>query len=323
MPRIGLITNANSTGNKAGSYAWSQMEALLTERGVGPVLGRDTHSVAEIRDVVREFREQGVTIVCVNGGDGTQHHVANEIVREYGAEGPYPLFVPLKGGAMNMLAKNLGVTDTPAASLARVADLVRAWRDRGTEPATMAVHTMQVDCPALGFRGIAFVYATGLAYKVLVEYYKGAKPGFVSAFRVVMATIVGYVLGRASARAALAREPIRLEVDGQELPFSTVFIACAATIPRLVLWFRPFKREHVDGQAFYLMANDMDPWDVIKRFGTISVGACAHDRLFNEVVRSATIEARDGFTLDGELFSLPHPAALTLSPGPTFRCPVL
>lgn len=325
MTGIGLITNVNSTRNKAGAYRWDKMEALLASRGAGPLMGRDTSSVTEVRDVVREFRDKGVEIVCVNGGDGTQHYVANEIAKAYGTERPLPVLVPLKGGAMNMLAKNLGVTGTPAESMARVADLARAWRDQGTEPPTAPLNTLQVDCPALGYRGIGFVYATGIAYKLLVEYYEGGNPSFRNALKVVTSTISGFVLGRGSARSAFQREPIRIAADARELPFTTAFIACASTVPSLVLWFRPFKSDHMipAGEGFYFMANDMDDWDVIRNVSSLSKGGYAHDRLFNEVVRSTTIESSCGFTLDGELFSPPGTVDLTLSQGPTFRSLVL
>jgi len=315
---IGVITNLNSKRNKTGAYCQKKMEAILGP--LGP--SRDTRTLREIPPVIREFRDRMVEVICVNGGDGTQHYVANEIVKVYGENALLPPVVPLRGGVMNMLSKNFGVTGTPAKTLARVKELYSACKKAGKNLPVRHCGTLLVSCPSSGYRGIGFVYATGIAYTLLSQYYEGGEPSFRNAVNVVTSAIYGFVLGKRSARSAFEHVEARISVEGKPLPFPTILIAVASVIPRLVLWFKPFC-EHGEPRnkpGFYFMANDMDNWEVIRNVRTLSRGILnSHEKIFNDVVNTVTIESSCGYTLDGELFPLPGRAEVTISPGPSFN----
>jgi len=321
MPGIGLITNVSATRNRTGAFSRALMEATLEAHGAAPAFVRDTAAVSEIVPALREFKERRCEILCVNGGDGTQHHVANALLAVNGPTGPFPVLVPSRGGAMNMLARNLGVSGTPAETLGRVAEIHRTCAVAGKPLPTRDVATLRVSCPAIDSTVAGFVHATGIAYKLLVQYYRSGKPGFRSAFNVISSTLYGFVLGTRVAKAAFERVAARITVDGRPLPMPTMFIATASAIPGLVLWFKPFKTHGLPpaGAGFYFMANDMDDWDILRNVRSLSVGEYEpHDKLFNDLATSVTISSACGYTVDGEVFEPSGPAEVTISRGPTF-----
>jgi diacylglycerol kinase family enzyme len=319
---IGVLTNVNSTRNRKGAFDREVMAGILEARGVNPVAVRDTASVDQVAPALREFKEMGCEIVCVSGGDGTQHHVANALQSVYGPTGPFPVLVPLKGGAMNMLARNLGVSGTPAESLVRVAEIERASATAGIPVPVRDVSALHVSCQAIGSSVVGFVHATGIAFKLLVQYYKAGKPGFRSAFNTVTSTLTGFVLGTHQAKSAFERSPATITMDGKPLPMETMFIASASAIPGLVLWFKPFRSHDLPppGEGFYFMANDMEDWDIVRNFRALSVGQHApHDKVVNETAACVTIHSPCGYTVDGEVFAPDTPAEVTISRGPAFR----
>ncbi len=318
MPGIGVITNLKSFRNKNGAYTGDRMGTILGPHGIC----RDTGDLSEIPGVLREFRDRGVEIICINGGDGTQHHVANGVLTVFGERGPYPILVPFRGGVMNMLAKNFIPRGTPDRSLEAVRGVYRAAKD--APGGRLPVHpcaTLRVECPSIDLRGVGFVYGTGIIHRALSRYYGEGPPGFRNAVSVVTSTLSGFVLGSRAARSAIEHVEARIAVDGRSLPFRRILVAVASVIPDLILWFRPFPRRPgpPGGRGFYFLALDMNNWEVIRRAWALSRGTLPpHDKVFNGTAESVVIDTPCGFTLDGEVFTPPGDARITLTPGPTF-----
>lgn len=318
MPGIGIITNLNSRRNKTGAYSQEKMSAIVGPQG----FSRDTRTLNEIPPIIREFRDKEVEIICINGGDGTQHYVTNEIVKEYGEKGPFPAIVPLRGGVMNMLAKNFNIKGNPAKTLIAVKNLYLLNKGSGGLLPVKKCWTLHVSSPAMDKSRLGFVYGTGIGYKLLLKYYGKGVPTFRDAFNVVASTVYGFILGSSTARSDFEHTEARITVEGRQLPFPTMLIVVASVIPNLVLWFKPFREKEKAGEKpwFYLLAMDIDNWEVIKNLRTLSRGTFPpHEKIFNDPASSAKIESDCGFTLDGELFHVSGKSEVTIAPGPSLN----
>jgi diacylglycerol kinase family enzyme len=139
---------------------------------------------------------------------------------------------------------------------------------------------------------------------------------------VVASTAIGFVLGSSAAMSAFEHSKARITVEGRQLPLTSMLIVVASVIPKLVLWFKPFreKEKYDDKPWFYFLAIDIDNWEVIKNLRTMSRGTFPpHEKIFNDPVSSAKIESDCGFTLDGELFHVTGKTEVSITAGPSLN----
>ena len=101
--RIGLITNPHSRRNR------SQLAALETIVANHPnIHHRITQSEQDIPQALRDFAQQGVEVVAINGGDGTTAQVFSALI-EQRPFAELPSVIMLPGGTTNMNAGDVGL----------------------------------------------------------------------------------------------------------------------------------------------------------------------------------------------------------------------
>src|SRR5258708_7475668 len=71
-----------------------------------------TQTIADIDRLAEEFKQRGVEILGLNGGDGTNHVTLSALIRVYG-NAPLPKIAFLRGGTMNTIANACGIEGTP------------------------------------------------------------------------------------------------------------------------------------------------------------------------------------------------------------------
>jgi hypothetical protein len=130
--KIGLLTNPNSHRNRAQA---GNIAAIVSNH---PAIDhRITASAAAIGPALRAFADNGVTLLAINGGDGTTAHVFTELLEQ----APFPQLptvILLPGGTTNMNAGDVGMRGNLTKAVERLAD----WSDnpsRGAETTTRAV----------------------------------------------------------------------------------------------------------------------------------------------------------------------------------------
>ena len=101
---LGLIANPHSGKNKHSPNRLNLLRQQLGERGRFCV----PNSISDLPDIIRELRRKGLTVLCIDGGDGTVHQVVNALFQVYGND-LWPQIALLKGGTMNNIARNVGV----------------------------------------------------------------------------------------------------------------------------------------------------------------------------------------------------------------------
>ncbi|MFQ5643442.1 MAG: diacylglycerol/lipid kinase family protein [Thiogranum sp.] len=115
-PRIGLITNPHSRRNRAHPGA---VQAIVANH---PNIH---HQVTPDRDAVpralRDFAQQGVNVLAINGGDGTTSQVFTELFNG----NPFPRLpsvILLPGGTTNMNVGDVGIRGSLQNAVRRMAD---------------------------------------------------------------------------------------------------------------------------------------------------------------------------------------------------------
>ncbi len=112
-----MISNPASRGNR--KYL-AKIEALLAKHAA--IRHRKTANSAAIRPTLKEFADQSVNVVAINGGDGTVAAVLAQLLENSPFEQP-PRVLVLPGGTANMTAGDVGLSG----NLLRAVTRLVAW----------------------------------------------------------------------------------------------------------------------------------------------------------------------------------------------------
>ena len=121
--------SAAATRWRRSSGSWRRLAASSSRSIEAAMAGRHGASAGPsldaIEEVVREFRDRGVDILAICGGDGSDHCTLTAVDRVYGAT-PWPLLLPLRAGTINYVADDIGErSGTPEQTLQKVANAHR------------------------------------------------------------------------------------------------------------------------------------------------------------------------------------------------------
>ncbi len=288
MKTIGIIVNCNSR-----KYLRSRRDPLRSFREIGDpfVDVRLTRSVEEVRQVLLDFREQGIPFVATSGGDGTIHYTLTELMHLYRDE-PLPPLLILKGGTMNNISKSIGLKGDDAAILRRAVDRLR----KGDELRSCRRDTMKID------ESSCFLFGNGLTADFLSEYYRRGK-SYTRLIHFVGEAIVSSV--RKNPHSLFRGFRGRVFADGQPLGDASFLGILAGTVEHIGLGFAPLPRAtELDG-SFHLIATGMRPAELAGNLMKLRRGKpISNPRHFDGVVRKLRLECDDPFlyTMDGDLF---------------------
>ncbi len=272
-------------------------------------LVRLTHSLEELDAAVRAFRNEGVGVVAVLGGDGSLHHLVDAVLRYYPASEAPPLLA-LAGGTMNGLARALGTGGSPEGVLRAAAAALA-----GPAPPVRARHLLRVVDARDGCCRHGFSFATGLVYRAFEDYYRAPAPGLMDAVRASLLPL----------RAALVGGPfyagVHLDVRSENAPWlpEPPHTLLASVVDRPLLWFEPFGAPLGDAAAFHLAATSMRPREIAPRLWSIFRGRCRHPRLRIDRSQDATVRGNIGYLIDGDLYSGGGTVDVRLTVGPRLR----
>ena len=222
--RVGVVRNPMSHANIGRTDEESTPDAvLLVEPATPEALEQD----------LQAFAQCGVTLLVIDGGDGTIRDVLSRAAPIFGDAMPLIALVP--SGKTNVLAIDLGVprdwTLAQAMAAARSATAVIKHR---------APLEVRWDDGRPCLRGFvfglgAFVRATSLAQNV----HKAGAFHSIAVAMSVLGALVGTVMGgkRDQWRAGV---PLCLAIDGEETRTADRFIVLATTLKRLPFGVKPF-----------------------------------------------------------------------------------
>ncbi len=309
--RLGLLSNCRAGLSRASPTALEQ-----TLKEAPEVVHVKTRSSADGPEALARLAHHGVTLLAVDGGDGTLQRVLTEVLSGSIFE-PLPALAPLPGGRTNMSAADMGRTASPATGLIA---LLCALRTNTLEQHVVKRPVLRVDSgpgtsPQYGMFFGAGVIQRALAFKHQL-YPKRCLQGLFGAglflggavLRVASDSPTGIFapdeMGLAFSHKAMARETSAGQLATK--PFQLVM---ATTLKRLFLRLCPFwGHESASLRFTAITANAMRSpvavWRVLRGLPpppmALDSGYCSHN------VERLTLQMDCGYTIDGELFE-PQP----------------
>lgn len=303
MPGIGIIANPHSKLNKRNPRRTELLGYILGEKGQLEL----TKSLEDLSRVAREFRDKGISVLAINGGDGTVCRTLTAFIKEYG-DTPLPQVALLRGGTINVLATNLGIKGTPEQVLYR---LLEAHASGG------ALHTQRMTTVKVE-DNYGFLFGNGAAATFLKEYYR-RKTGPLGAFLWCLGVWGSRFVGGKLHYRVVKDIPITLIADGEPPISHSTCAIFAATVVKMPLGYPLFTALSANPGKFQVVSFTFAATEAIWKLPVIMLkrkdGSTTGKMSF--CARSLVIEsdAPIDYTLDGELYvSRSH--SLSVETGP-------
>ena len=305
MPGIGIITNPHSKENKRNPERAELMSYIVGTKGKLVI----TEDLSHLEQVARHFRDSNVEILAINGGDGTISRTITAFIRNYGDK-PLPKIALLRGGTMNVLASNLGLRGRPERLLYK---LVEGYSDLDTT-AIKEIRTLKMD------ELYGFVYADGVAYRFLAEFYKSKKHWLAAiAFlaKIVLSTLVR---GKLYKKIVHSDDSVVTINDKQSIPTKTTAVF-VSTIEKLSFGARMFKELGFHPDRFESLFINSSPNRLLFNIPSILLRRFPGTKVKESICTNRIgIKRGPGFpySLDGELHNSVNPK-LEITLGPSIR----
>jgi len=312
MAGIGIVSNPRSRRNLRAPETAAHLRRLLGAEGEL----REAASPESLAEALAAFRTARVEVLAVNGGDGTLRRVVTGLAEGWG-QAPWPLLLPLRGGAMSTVARIHGLRARPERVLERLLQARRA----GSGPASVERDLLRVEAgdgpPCFGF-----LFGTGLAVSFLEAWYATGHPSWQTAlWLLVRATGSAVIRGRL-ARALSAPVPARATADGEDWPADAFLAVLAGAVPEIGFGIAPLARCGEQPGFFHAVGVTGSPLQLALHMPAVWLGRPWQRPLaLDAVVRTLELDGPPGpYTVDGDLFSAP--GRLVVRAGPVVRVAV-
>jgi diacylglycerol kinase (ATP) len=303
---IGVITNPRAGKNAGNPNRLERLRRILGSEGVIC----ETQTCEEISDVVRGFRRGQISILAIDGGDGTLHHALSAFIPIYDSMDLPPIAL-LRGGTMNTIAHSLGIKGPSEAILRRIVSTVR-----GEVPfEVVRTNTLKVN------DRYGFIFGLGFPVNLLKAYYQGEGRGPAKTTRVLLRVLLS-MLEKGDTDSGFFR-PFAADIwlDGQRLPRGTYTALLGATVDEVGLGFKPTRRAREKEGLFQTLCLGVGPTIIGLNALRVLLGMQLRgERLVDRmVVRSAIkLEKPADIQIDGEIFKNQEEIGLHVGPAVRF-----
>jgi diacylglycerol kinase family enzyme len=302
MAGIGIITNPHSRLNKSNPNNIKVLGYILGTQGRLEV----TNTLDDLSRVALQFKEQGITILAINGGDGTVSRTLTAFIKTYGSQ-PLPKIALLRGGTMNVIALNLGLRGSPDQLLATLVEAYSA----GVALSTTPLSTLQIG------DSYGFLFGTGVAYDFLLEYYQ-RKSGPLGAFFWCLAVwFSGWFQGQLYKK-VMKEKTLNIVSNGADQMRQKTVCLLSSTVRKMPLGYPLFYKLKEVRRKIQCVSFTITPKEAIWKFPLIMIKgrhASKGDKydLLTDQLRLSSDEPI-GYTLDGELYRGQESLELKLGP---------
>ncbi|MDH5681074.1 MAG: diacylglycerol kinase family protein [Spirochaetota bacterium] len=300
-PIFGLIVNSNSGKVKSGVYSKNYFEMIFK----GRVLIRETRTLDELSQALKDFEKANIEILFSYGGDGTHQKVISEVIS---SKRQFPFIVPLKGGTMNMLVKDIGLGSSPIKIAEQIASIYDMFKDQtpAFEKPILKV-TVGNKQPVYGF-----YFANGIIYKILNKYYQ--KPSSIAnALRVTVGGLLGSMFSKQSFSECYHPIHCDIKLDGQDYPQKEFLGMMISTLNRVVFGMTPFLEKPDTKHQFQFMAYSFPKRDLYKNFIFLARGKKVKGPgVHAHAPEKLEITCDNGFVLDGEPYHITDTEKITV-----------
>jgi diacylglycerol kinase family enzyme len=311
-PLIGVISNANSRRNRRDP----RLAARLAEIAGPNAIVRATRTRDDLARAVVEFRDAGVGVIAINGGDGTNHVTLTEMIARWG-QAPLPQVAILRGGTMNTVSNSFHIRGTPEKILRWVVSSLGASERLPGVPRRI-LRITATDAVRYGF-----IFGNGIVYNFLEEYYRPAEPTPVVAATTLARAVGSVVTQGALSKRLFRRLDARASVDGRPWVDGPFIGVLASSTEQIGLGFRPWHRCTEDLDGFHTIAVRGDLPGIVRELGNIRFGKPVRNPDWADAVcRTLRIDAPDllEYVIDGDLYQTHE--SVTVEAGPMLHLAV-
>ncbi len=254
MPGFGVVVNPHARANRRVNDRAAALADVVGDDGVV----RETGSLREVEEVAREFLARQIEVLAVCGGDGSFCRVLSAVVRIYGPGRALPLFLPLRGGSLNTIARSVGCRH---GSAERVLAQALADSRAGRPFATTERHLIEVNGEHFGF-----MVGAGAIVNFLRLYYGAPGRGPRAAAAVFARAVASGLLGTSLARGLLQQVEADIECDGERVPHRRFNLIYASSITDIGLGFHATYLATRKRGFFHVLAGRLRATQVVRRW---------------------------------------------------------
>ncbi|MER3446628.1 MAG: hypothetical protein C4291_07175 [Candidatus Dadabacteria bacterium] len=311
MKPIGVIFNPFAQTNRKGAV--NQLDAIKKILGSNALV-RVTDSIDDVPIALREFHKEGIKILCISGGDGTISYTISRYINLFGCE-ELPIIAPLRGGTMNMLSADAGISGNQIAVCRKLIQSLEKDKIHTTERGLIRIIDSRFKHHNYGF-----CWLDGFPYKFIKHYYKeGATVS--TALKLIFKT---GIISLTNMNHDLFQEvESRVYVDDRELPIRNHLFLVASTVKRLVFGFRIFFEEARAGEQFSMVYVTLAYFKKVRyqlpRALYIGLKPDESENFLNQSTKSLRVEGNIGYIIDGEIYETQEPVDIRLEVGPRVR----
>jgi len=307
---IGLIINPRAKQHQRDPNLAHRLQRQIGDDG----MVRAPADFDELAEVAIDFRQRGVELVGIAGGDGTNHVTITHLLRAYeGAK--LPFFALLRNGTMNTVANSL---DIPRMSPERLlGKYLKSFRRRALSP----MRFVESNVLQVGDH-YGFIFGTGAIYGFIAEYNLRDPRSPVWAAEVLARTIGSAMVGGERVKRVAQRWRGRVEFpDGTLFPERDYFTIGASTCGQIGLGFKPFYRSAETPDRYHVLGIHCSVPGFIAGLPRVWRGrTLGGHRTYERLTERATLIPTNGtipYTLDGDVYV--HEGPLELACGPRLR----
>lgn len=305
MAGIGIISNPHSKLNRKNPQRHGYLTYIAGQEGHVAV----TKSLTELEQVAKDFKQAGVKMIAINGGDGTISHTITALIHAWAGE-PLPHIALLRGGTINVLAENLGIKGSPEEILYRLIESHYSSQVKKT----VRLRTLEIDTK------FGFLFANGVCAKFLEEFYKN-KSGPLGSLLLIIKIALARFVNKEYFR-NMVHETATEIVSGidpkSKSSHHDALATLVATIKRMPLGPKIFPKAGKEGEELQCISYVCSPEKAIFKI--------TKDVLFTPNRESdvkISLSSREfdiltnpgsGYTLDGELYPASDNVTIKLGP---------
>lgn len=317
MPRVALLSNPRSTGNRAMLPAVRSFCAQHPD-----IFHYEVEDVDQIGEAMRTIARIQPSVLVINGGDGTVQTALTEIYHSgHFGDNPPPVAV-LPNGKTNLIALDLGAAGDPLGALARVMELTRTGKLAEHIVARELISLSDGEAGQGGERPVLgmFLGGAGLADSILFCRNKVYPLGWPNGFSHVLtafAVIVSLVFGIRAAFLPPRPSHVKVSLLRQGQLQGRFSVLIVTTLERLLIGTRTASQKPMDG-VLKLMLVDHRPFSLVRAIAAGLFGRLGRERMSGvHVERGDEIRiegARPSVILDGEIFRASEGRPIVLKP---------
>ena len=289
MSGIGVVLNPHSKRYKQAPHLLSRMAFIVGERGHF----KATHNLEDLEQVAQQFRDKGIEILAMSGGDGTLHQTISVFLRVYG-EQPLPRIALLRGGTLNNVATSCGIRGTPEKLLMR---LIYRYHEDQSLPET-------VICPMKINDQYGFIWGCGVIARFMEAYYGNGRPSSFHAAKTLARTITSALINGRFACDVFRRFDAEVTFNGKAWPYKNYNAIFAGSISELGLGFRLFYRVSEE-TPFHAIGFSLPPRNVLRYVPRMFLGrqtGCPDLLEDAGGEMSIRLEEPQSYTIDGDMY---------------------